>query len=105
MLKFIFNTIQNRRNERLINNSRQSIGSKKSFSNGSKYESWQNTHNKNTLTSSPCFSGDCNGVVKNCVPNPDKSNSCPWKCICEGYNIYPSYTPYTSTHYSNKYIS
>ena len=87
MLKFIFN---NRRNERLSSNSRQSLGTgfKKSSSNGSRHDSWQNNFNKNTLSSSSCQS--CSAV--NCPSwwelNSPSSNDCQWKCLSTTPGVY-----------------
>ena len=77
MFKFIFN----KRSERLSINSRQAIGSKKSFPNGSRHESWQQNFNNNVTYISSC--GDCS--TANCPSNmwsenTTSSNGCKWQC-------------------------
>jgi hypothetical protein len=83
MLKFIFN---NRRNERLSSNSRQSLGrgSNKSYAINS-HASWQNNFNKNTLGTSSCQNCELINCLATLYCSPNRDNPCAYKCTCDEY--------------------
>jgi len=92
-----FQTLKDIVGNRLPDNPRQTLGksSKKSLSNGNRYESWQNNHIKNILTFIPC--GNCS--TANCPSNmwsenTTSSNGCKWQCPTgTGVYIYCNGTP------------
>ncbi len=97
MKQFIFNIIQN---HRLTNNSRESVGrgSKRSTGNGSRHESRQYIHNKNTISSLGASScGNCSTI--DCPSwweqNTSSANGCQWQCptMTQGYYFYCNGNP------------